>query len=205
MIFDFNELNNKYHFDIKGIIHVGGHHGQEYDLYKTLNVPILFFEPTTNSFNILRNKTQSDPNVLAFQCALGNENKTVTMNIELANNGQSSSILKPKKHLEQYPHITFDFVEEVSMFRLDDLDIDASKYNFINVDVQGYELEVFKGAFETLKNIDYIISEINRDEVYENCPHVDDLDNFLDQYGFKRTETNWAGDIWGDAFYIKNK
>jgi len=203
MIFDFNILHNKYNFNIKGIIHIGGHYGQEYDLYKNLNVPVIFFEPLSNNYNVLKNKVEHDINVQTFQCALGNENKIVTMNVETANNGQSSSILKPKKHLEQYPHITFNFTEEVNMFRLDDIDLNLSQYNFLNIDVQGYELEVFKGAFETLKNINYIISEINRDEVYENCPHVDELDEYLFQFGFKRVETDWAGNIWGDAFYIK--
>jgi len=205
MIFNFEELISKYTTKIRGIIHIGGHHGQEYDLYKNLNIPILFFEPLTNNFNILSNKTKNDNNVLAYQCALGNENKVVTMNVDTANQGQSSSILKPKKHLEQYHHITYDYKEEVNMFRLDDIDLDLSKYNFLNIDVQGYELEVFKGAFGSLKNIDYIISEVNRDEVYEGCPHIDELDNFLTQFNFQRVETNWAGDIWGDAFYIKTK
>jgi hypothetical protein len=91
------------------------------------------------------------------------------------------------------------------MFRLDDIDLDLSKYNFLNIDVQGYELEVFKGAFGSLKNIDYIISEVNRDEIYEGCPHIDELDNFLIQFNLQRVETNWAGDTWGDAFYIKIK
>jgi hypothetical protein len=89
------------------------------------------------------------------------------------------------------------------MFRLDDLDLDLTKYNFINIDVQGYELEVFKGSYKTLKNIDYIISEVNRAEVYENCPYVGELDSYLQNYNFTRVETNWAGDTWGDAFYIK--
>ena len=89
------------------------------------------------------------------------------------------------------------------MFRLDDIDLDLTSYNFLNIDVQGYELEVFKGAFESLKNIDYIISEVNRDEVYENCPHIDELDKYLFQLNFKRVETDWAGDSWGDALYIK--
>ena len=203
MIFDFEELKKETLTNIKGIIHVGGHHGQEYETYKQLNVPVLFFEPLTSNFSVLNNKTKNDPNIITFQCALGNENKLVTMNVEVANQGQSSSILKPKKHLEQYPHIQFDFTEEVSMFRLDDINIDTSLYNFISVDVQGYELEVFKGAFETLKNIDYIISEVNRDEVYEGCPHVDDLDEYLRNFGFKRIKTDWAGVIWGDALYVK--
>lgn len=201
MILDFNTLSSKYNFNIKGIIHIGGHYGQEYDMYKNLNVPILFFEPLSNNFQHLQNKVKGDPNVITYQCALGNENKLVTMNVEVANQGQSSSILKPKKHLEQYPHITFDYTEEVNMFRLDDIDIDLLKYNFINIDVQGYELEVFKGAKNTINNIEYIISEVNRDEVYENCPYVDDLDLYLTN--FERVETDWAGDTWGDALYIK--
>ncbi len=56
----------------------------------------------------------------------------------------------------------------------------------------------------TLNNIKYLISEVNRDEVYENCPHIDELDEYLSQFNFNRAETNWAGDTWGDAFYIKD-
>ena len=205
MILDFNKLIEKYNMDIKGIIHIGGHYGQEYDLYKALNIPVLFFEPLSNNYRILVNKVKDDSNIQTFQCALGNENKKVTMHVETANESQSSSILKPKKHLLQYPHITFDFTEEVHMFRLDDIDIGDKFYNFINVDVQGYELEVLKGSTEILKNINYIISEVNRDEVYEECAKVEELDAFLKSFGFERVETNWIGEIWGDALYIKNK
>lgn len=203
MIIQLKSLIDKYNLKINGAIHVGGHHGQEYESYKALNIPILFFEPLFNNFSVLSNKTQHDPNVTLYQCALGNSNTMINMNVETANQGQSSSILKPKKHLEQYPHITFDHSERVHMFRLDDLDIGVEKYNFINVDVQGYELEVFKGALESLNNIDYIMSEVNRDEVYENCAQVEELDDYLANYNFTRVETVWAGDIWGDAFYIK--
>jgi len=203
MILDFNNLVTNYKCDITGVIHIGGHHGQEYELYKQLNVPVLFFEPVASSFNILYNKVKHDPNITVYQCALGNENAYVYMNIETANNGQSSSILKPKKHLTHYPHIVFNSTERVSMFRLDDLDINLSIYNFINVDVQGYELEVFKGASNTLKNINYIISEVNNDELYEGCAYVDDIDNHLSQFSFKRVETIWSKNNWVDALYIK--
>jgi FkbM family methyltransferase len=203
MILDFNELITKYRINIKGIIHIGGHYGQEYDLYRVLNVPVIFFEPLSNNYRILKDKVKNNDNVQTFQCALGNENKKILMNVETVNNSQSSSILKPKKHLEQYPHITFDHIEEVHMFRLDDIEIEKENYNFLNIDVQGYELEVLKGSVDILKNIDYIISEVNRDEVYENCAKVEELDQFLNQFNFERNETNWMGGIWGDAFYIK--
>ena len=34
---------------------------------------------------------------------------------------------------------------------------------------------------------------------------VNELDDFLKKYNFKRVETTWDGNTWGDAFYIKNK
>lgn len=204
MIISLDSLIEKYNINIKGIIHIGGHYGQEYDVYKMFKVPIVFFEPLSNNFYHLYHKIKNDPNAKAFQCALGNENKKILINVETANNSQSSSILKPKKHLELYPHITFDFTEEVSMFKLDDIELEEDKnYNFLNIDVQGYELEVLKGASDFLKNVDYIMSEVNNEEMYENCAKVEELDNFLSPYNFQRIETNWVGGAWGDAFYIK--
>jgi hypothetical protein len=73
----------------------------------------------------------------------------------------------------------------------------------INIDVQGYELEVFKGGAKTLEGIDYIMSEINRDEVYEDCAHIEELKEFLLPYGFELVESVWAGGQWGDGFFIK--
>jgi hypothetical protein len=91
----------------------------------------------------------------------------------------------------------------VEMKKLNDIDINFTLYNMINIDVQGYELEVFKGSTDILHNIDYIISEVNRDEVYQNCTKVDDLDIFLSKYNFIRVETSWDGNTWGDALYVK--
>jgi hypothetical protein len=121
------------------------------------------------------------------------------------NDAQSSSILKPKKHIEEMPWIHFNGTEEVEVHTLDSYDLNG--YNFINIDVQGYELEVFKGSVKTLEKIDYIYSEVNKAELYEGCAQMDELDNFLGEYGFKRVETYWPETWynWGDAFYIKEK
>ena len=110
-------------------------------------------------------------------------------------------------HLDQYPNIRFEEEIDVDVITLDgyfeDSQLDSSDYNMINIDVQGYELEVFKGANSTLKNVDYIMTEINRAEVYEGCAKHNELDEYLGSYGFKRVATNWAGWTWGDAFYVK--
>ena len=199
---DFEQLVKLYQLKIKGVIHIGAHYGQEYEIYQKYQIAnLVFFEPLSQNFEILKSHVGS--NAKLFQKALGNENRQVKMYVETANNGMSSSILKPKKHLEQYPNIVFDRSEIVELVRLDDILEDKDQYNLITIDVQGYELEVFKGGQETLKSIDYIITEVNRDELYENCAQVEQLDDFLGNFNFQRVETLWEGETWGDAFYLK--
>jgi FkbM family methyltransferase len=202
MLLDFNSLKQKHNMDIKGVIHIGGHHGQEFKTYVENNISnVMFFEPVPTTFKILKENIGNK--AILHNVALGNENKKIEMYIETANQGQSSSILEPGIHTRQYPHITFDNKLEVDMVRLDDFIEESTDYNFINIDVQGYELEVMKGAVDTLKNVDYIMSEVNRDEVYINCSKVDELDSFLSDFGFSRVETTWDGLTWGDALYVK--
>jgi FkbM family methyltransferase len=206
MLLDLINLKEKYNLDIKGVIHIGAHFGQEYETYEKLNIDkIIFFEPHPKSFSVLYNKLNNKKNIKLINCALGNQEGTIDMNIELANNGQSNSLLIPKKHLEQYPHIKFIDKIKVEINKLDNFLTEDFQYNFINIDVQGYELEVFKGSQKTLTHIDYIMTEINRDEVYENCVQINELDEYLNNLGFIRVETSWAGGTWGDAFYIKTK
>lgn len=211
MLFNFNNLIKKYDLKINGVIQIGAHYGSEIDLFLENGIKnIICFEPVPSSFEILKQNAKDKAKIINL--AVGNENKKIEMNIETANNGQSSSILEPALHLIQYPHIVFDTKIEVNMIKLDDFiknnntnnDIINNKsHNFIFLDVQGYELEVFKGAENTLNDIDYIICEVNRDVVYYGCPMVDELDYYLEKYNFKRVETTWDGNTWGDAFYIK--
>jgi hypothetical protein len=34
---------------------------------------------------------------------------------------------------------------------------------------------------------------------------VKEIDNYLSNYNFSRVETDWAGKLWGDVLYIKNR
>lgn len=195
---------------IRGIIHIGAHIGQEFPFYKNLNVPILFFEPLSANFKSLTENVSKEENVYLFNLALGNENKKIEMFI--ASNMQSSSILKPTLHLELHPDITFNTTEEVKMVRLNDLDLsaypdlkDLSNFNFLCIDVQGYEIEVFKGASEQLAHLDFIITEINKQALYENGANIEDLDELLASYNFQQVTSkfNLSNGVWGDALYIR--
>lgn len=189
---------------INGIIHIGAHYGEEVSEYISNEISnIILFEPLDENFDILLKKIKGfNGNIKCNKVALGSKRSHATMFVS-SNDKQSSSILKPKSHLTQYPSITFNSTEIVEVHLLDDYD--TQNFNFINIDVQGYELEVLKGGIKTLENIDYIYSEVNRNELYENGVLVEELDEFLYQYNFRRITTSWVGGTWGDALYIKQK
>lgn len=205
MLIDFKKAVAKHRMQITGVIHVGAHYGQEYPDYKAVGAErVLFIEPCTEAFNVLQAMFDESKDVTLFQSACGAEFSVGTMNVEQANRGMSNSLLQPVKHLEQYPSIQFTQTEEVEIRRLDEImQHTGFQGNLLVMDVQGYELEVLKGAPETLQHIDYIYTEVNRDEVYEGCAKVWELDAFLKD--FTRVETDWSGRTWGDALYIKNK
>ena len=79
-------------------------------------------------------------------------------------------------------------------------------YNFVNIDIQGYELEALRGMIKQLEYVDYIYTEINTSDVYKNCANAADLDRFLGGFGFRRVATKETDQGWGDALYSrKNK
>lgn len=204
MLLNLELLQKKYNLNIKGVLHIGAHVGQEFKTYKKLGIKnVMFFEPIESTF--LKLKENVGDKAELYNTALGNMIGEIEMFTETINQGQSSSILEPSYHLIQHPNIKFTGKEKVKITMLDTFIQNKDKYNFINIDVQGYELEVFKGGSKFLNTIDYIISEVNRSELYKNCTQIDELDSFLKNYGFERVETTWDGVTWGDALYIKNK
>ena len=204
MLISFKGLKRKYNMNIKGIVHIGAHYGEELVDYIDEGIQnIVLFEPLTSNFDVIHEKAlRLNANIEGHQVALGSKPGSYTMYIS-DNEKQSSSILKPKVHLTHHPHVKFPTTEDVEVDLLDEYD--CKDYNFINMDVQGYELEVLKGATETLKQINYVYCEVNRAEVYKKNAMVEEIDDFLGEYGMVRTQTDWAGDIWGDALYVKQK
>ena len=192
--------------NIKGVVHIGAHYGEEIQEYVDNGIQkITVFEPLSKNFEVLAERLQNvNADIQGYQVALGSQKGTATMYLS-SNEAQSSSILKPKEHLEHHPDVSFDGTEEVEVSVLDEYDLGDA--NFINMDVQGYELEVLRGGKETLNNVDYVYCEVNRGEMYENNAMIDDIDEYLGEYGFERVETYWPETWykWGDALYIKKK
>ena len=93
-------------------------------------------------------------------------------------------------------------VETLDSF-LQENNIDVSGYNFLNIDVQGYELEVLTGGLKFLEQVDMAVVEVNRDEVYEHCPMVGEIDEVMGMFKLARAHTFWQSESWGDALYVR--
>jgi len=200
MLMPLKNIIEDFNLKIKGVIHIGAHYGEEYKIYSECGIKnMIFFEPVQSNYKILVDSLLG--NARTYNLALGNETGEREMYIETVNAGQSCSLLEPGTHLSSYPGIKFDKKEIVKVDKLDNIPFDRTMYNMVNIDVQGYELEVFKGAIETLKSIDIIYTEVNFEEVYKNCCLVSDLDSFL--IGFKRVLADSSPRTWGDALYIR--
>ena len=205
MIVGFNEYKHKYQFNVTGVIHVGAHVGQEYDEYiETFGlIPTYWFEPIPHVYKELSKNLEGKPNTFCYNVALGEKIGVHKMYLDDGNGQQSSSLLKPKEHQNFYPHIKFseENTINITLNTLDFYGIDNC--NFLVLDTQGYELNALKGSINTLKNIDYIFTEFNVIEMYVGCPSIEQLDEFLQPFGFYRQETWDVDGVWGDAFYLK--
>ena len=199
------QLIKKFNFRPKDICYIGANEGQEIpDMLKCFpSSKIYCFEPQKIPFKSLNKKYGQTKNIFLFNFGLGNEDKKLNIYTNNNNKNMSSSVLEPKEHLKFHRGVTFEGMEEITIKRFRDLNIKSIDY--LNIDVQGYELEVLKG-FDNLDEIKYIKTEVNRKELYKECVLVKDLDKYLKKYNFLRVKTVWWKRTipWGDAFYVKH-
>jgi FkbM family methyltransferase len=149
----------------------------------------------------------SNPEINIYEALISDEdNKEVSFII--TNNGQSSSILELDEHLKEHP-----WVHEINRYKKNTITVDTFLKNnniyfntidFINIDIQGAELLALKGMKNILKYCNYLYLEVNIKHLYKECALVNEIDDFLKDYGFKRTETLITQHGWGDALYIKS-
>lgn len=188
---------------ITGIIQAGGHIGQEVSVFLEYCTNIIIFEPQKDIYKVLVEACRGTT-VTTVNLALGAYSSESILMFKDNFEQMSSSLLKPKLHILQYPMIEFKSTENVSMTTIDAFFGDAPfNYNMLVLDTQGYELEILKGATKRLSSIDYILCEVSLIELYESCPLLSDIDNFLYGYGYHRIELTLEGGTWGEAFYVR--
>jgi FkbM family methyltransferase len=205
MLIPFDRINEKYKFNVTGVLHVGAHEGEEADDYDRLGFnPVYWVEADANTYKKLERNVGKRPGHYTLNAACSDKAGLVTFHH--ANNGQSSSLLELGTHATEHPDVVYVGENEMLAVTVDQLVFlgqIGDECNFVNLDVQGAELMVLKGATEFLQHVDYIYTEVNKKELYVGCVQLPELDRWLRMRGFSRVETEMTPHGWGDALYIK--
>lgn len=205
--FNLRALCGKHDLAVKGVIHVGAHEGQELPEYHKLRTKRVFFiEANPEVFARLKENVGHVPGVRILNRAILDRGGEIALNV--ASFDQSSSIFELAKHLDFYPGISESHKLLVKCSTLDDAmreeSLDASAYNLLVLDVQGAELATLKGATKTLQSIAGILAEVCFDNLFNNAPQVEEIDEFLNDFGFHRVATeSFCHPSWGNAFYAR--
>ena len=198
------------------IIQVGASVGQELPLFSTHGVShLIAIEALEKPFDLLRKNCLDFPQIAILPvncCVTPKNNQSVRMHVA-SNFGQSSSVLKPTRHLDVYPHVNFEKPKETIGFSLDTIVSRAKtfaepinlNFDLLFMDVQGFELEVLKGSGSVLSEISTVYTEVTFGTDYSGCAKYTDIIRFLDARDFKlcALEIDPRGVNHGNAIFHK--
>ena len=195
-------LSNKIH--INGVFHLGAHECEQLDIYNHLGIEnknIVWIDAVSSK--VAEATERGIPNVYS---AVVTDKDDADVIFNISNNVQSSSVLQFGTHLQEHPWVVYVDTVKLKTITIDTFfernNIDASKYDFWNFDIQGAELMALKGATKSIKYAKMIYLEVNEKELYEKCGLINEVDAFLSGYNFKRVLTEMTNHGWGDALYV---
>jgi len=134
---------------------------------------VVAFEPDPLHYECLVKNVTED--VETHQLAVGQENKMISL---------SNDDFTQSKRVVGEGTIPMVTVDSLGM---DDVDL-------IKIDVEGYEMEVLKGATETLKNIQYLMIELNNNTKKYGSSNAE-IERYLLKIGFRELMSHWPDKV----------
>ncbi len=208
-----SEIAHKYSFSKDLIVDIGGARGYTAYLFHKFQPAstIMVFEPLAENIPLIRNQLQGINNVHIIEKALGNESgeKIINKSTRIT----SSSLLEFESNIDSNymkDALKENNTENIIISRLDDELQSVEKVGIIKIDVQGYEIEVLKGATNTLAKTALVVVEVSNHHVYKNAPMYYDVDELLRNNGFELYDNcltfkeNGRLREW-DAIYLNSK
>ena len=159
-----------------------------------------------------------------YPYAIGKANET--RKLYITQHPMCTSLYKPNEELiKLYNNFEVAYLKNETEIETVSLDYFVNKFNienidFIKIDVQGAELDIFKGATKVLNNVVKIVCEVEFVPHYENQPLFGDICVFLNQHNLMfnkflglagralkpimlNNDPNRASQhIWSDAVFI---
>ena len=208
MLISAEEINNIIeNIKITGVLHIGAHDCEELPFYinnlQLNEEDIIWIDAIESKVNECKNKGIKR---IYNEVVSDKDDECIVFNV--ANNYQSSSILEFGTHSQEHPWVVYTHKIAKQSITIDTFfernNIDYTKYNFWNFDIQGAELLALKGAVKSLPYAKVLYLEVNEKELYKGCGLITDIDLFLKEYNFKRVLTNITTHGWGDAIYLRH-
>ena len=181
------EIATKYIKKNSIVLDVGANFGQLSVLFSKHkeNVEVYSFEASNYIFRILvKNIKENNANAKPFNNLVGNKTEQDSLikklNISKFNTYGSNKIekvdFKNEKNLE---------VEKINSIKIDDISFDK-QISLMKIDVQGYDLEVLKGAKNTIIKYQMpIIFEYEEDFAIDFNYNFNSFEKFIDEINYK--------------------
>lgn len=188
----------------------GGHTAWFLKMFE--NPRIFCFEPDPRAAARFRKKIGQHANVNLFEIALSDRNGEITFYQSGGQHSEqtkvmpegydlSGSIRKPKDTLIMHPWLTFDQKIKVKTSTLDTWcdEHGVEIIDFIWMDVQGAEMDVFRGGEKTLRKTRFIYTEYSNRQLYEGQASLKQLLKHLDYF---KVIVRYPGDVllWNTKF-----
>jgi len=209
MLIPMEDLTNRLSIHPSGVLHLGGHVGEEADAYDNAGVcRVLWVEAHTEAFAALQRAVSSRPGHITYFGAVSERDDQV-VDFYRTSNVCSSSLLPLHKHKEKHPDVSPAGIQKVKTVTVDTLlsrlGLNADGYEFLNMDLQGGEMLALSGMVRYLESCRWVYTEINTEELYLGCALFPEIDSFLVARDFKLVEKKlWSEThAWGDALYVK--
>ncbi len=178
---------------IEYVLDIGGNKGQYYDYLRHhvgYDGHIITFEPLAKNCEILAERERLDDKWRVFPIALGAVDEEKTINI--MNYNTFSSFLTPtSSNTSEFDELNrVVAVENVSVKTLDSIwnEIFHGCSNvgvYMKIDTQGYDIEVIKGALNSLQFICAMQVEASVIGIYDGIPPMFELIEYIRKYGYE--------------------
>lgn len=145
------------------------------------------FEPLPDAFATLQQTVGSYGGIALNNFALGAHSGRSELLVSRF--GEASSFLELGRVLEERVYgidFTIERRIDVPVETISDyvLGRGVDRIDLLKMDVQGFEIEVLRGAEKVLDRVDWIYTEVQFLELYRGGPHADDIKTFLAEHGF---------------------